>query len=53
MPDSTDLLPPEFFVNLRCPLVQEAVEATAIEVPLNEAAKDPVEIAAVEDHVRL
>ena len=53
MLDSTDPLPPEFFVNLRCPLVQEAVETTTIEVPLNEEVKESVEIASVEDHVRL
>ena len=29
MPDSTDSLPPEFFMNLGCPPVQVAVEAIA------------------------
>ena len=53
MPDSTDSLPPEFFVNPRCHPVQAATEATATEVPLNEAAKEPTKIAAAEDHGKL
>ena len=51
--DSVDSLPPEFFVNPGCPPVQVAVEATTIEVPLNKEAKEPVKIAAAEDHSRL
>ena len=53
MPDSADPLPPEFFVNPGCPPVQVVVKATATEVPLNEAAKEPVEISVVEDHGKL
>ena len=53
MPDSTDPLPLDFFVNPRCPPVQAAVEATATEVPLSKATKEPVEIIAVKDHGRL
>ena len=53
MPDSVDLLPPEFFVNPGCPLVQAAFEATTTEVPLKEAAKELVEIATAEDHCKL
>ena len=53
MRDSADPLPLEFIVNPECPLVQAATEATMTEVPLNETAKEPVEIAAVEDHGRL
>ena len=53
MSDSTDLLPPEFFVNPECPPVQAAVEATATKVPMNEAAKEPVEVATIEGHGRL
>ena len=52
MPDSADLLPPEIFMNPECPPVQAAAEATATKVPLNEAAKEPVEIVAAEDHGR-
>ena len=53
MPDPADPLPPKFFTNLGCPLVEAAAEVIAIEVPLNEAAKEPEEISAVEDHGRL
>ena len=51
--DLTDPLPLEFFMNLGFPPVQAASKATAIEVPLNEAAKEPMEIAATKDHDRL
>ena len=50
MPNSTDPLPPEFFVGLRCPPTQAVVEATTIKVPLNKEAKEPVEIVIAEDH---
>ena len=53
MPNSVDPLPPEFFVNPECYLIQASVEATTTEVPLNEMAKEPMEIAAIEDHGRL
>ena len=53
MPDFTDPLSPKFFVNPGCPLVQAASKATTIEVPLNKASKDRVEIAAAKDHGRL
>ena len=53
MPDSANPQPPEFFMDLRYPLVQATAEATAIEVPLNKAAKEPMEITVVEDHGRL
>ena len=53
MPDSADLLPPELFMNPRCPLVQVTAKATTIEVPLSEAAKELVEIATAEDHGKL
>ena len=45
-------LPPEIFVNPECPPVQAASEATAAKVPLNEVAKELVEIVAAEDHGR-
>ena len=50
MPNSTDPLPLGFFANPGCPPVQAAPEANATEVTLNEAAKEPMEIAAAEDH---
>ena len=50
MPDSTDLLLHEFFVNLGCPPIQAAAEAIMTEVSPNEATKEPVEIVAAEDH---
>ena len=53
MPNFANPLPPEFFVNLGCPPIQAAFEATATEVPLNEAAKEPMEINTSEDHGRL
>ena len=53
MLDSAHSLPPEFFMNLRCPPTQATVEVTATEVPLNKGPKEPVEIDAVEDHDRL
>ena len=40
MPDSSDLLPPEFFVNPRCPPAPATNEATTIEVDQSEAAKE-------------
>ena len=43
MPDSADPLPPNFFVNPRCPPVPTTVEAKAVEVDLGEVAKDPKE----------
>ena len=39
MPDSTNPLPLKFFVNLGCPPIQAASEATTTEVPLNKAVK--------------
>ena len=53
IPDSTDPLPLEFFVNPGCPFVQAATEATTTKVPLNEAAKELMEIAAAEDHGKI
>ena len=53
MLDSADPLSPNFFVNPRCPHVQAASETNTTKVPLNEATKEPVEIATAEDHGRL
>ena len=50
MPDSTDPLPLEFFVNPGCLPVQAAAKATVTEVPLSKATKEPGEIVVVEDH---
>ena len=49
MLDFVDPLPHEFFVNLGCPHVQAAVEATTTEASLSETAKEPMEVAIVED----
>ena len=49
MPNSTNPLPSEFFMNSGCSLFQAVAEATSTEVPLSEAAKDPMEVAVVED----
>ena len=49
MPNSADPLPHEFFVNLNCPPVQMAVEATVIEAPLSKTPKEPMEVPAAED----
>ena len=53
MLDSANPLPLEFFVNPGSPPIQGDVEVTATEVPLNEAAKEPVEIVVAENHGRL
>ena len=53
MHDSSDSMLLEVFVNPKCPPVQVVVKATMIEVPLNKAAKEPVEIDATEDQDRL
>ena len=53
MLDSTDPLPPEFFVNPDCPSVQGAAEATATEAPLSKTAKEPMEVAVAEDQSEL
>ena len=50
MPDSTDPLPPEFFVNPRCPLALIVVEVKAIEIDLGEEAKDSEEGVVAEEH---
>ena len=49
MPDSSILLPPEFFVNLRCPSIPAATEDTAIGAHPSEATKEPEENASAED----
>ena len=40
MPNSSDPLPSEFFVNPKCPLVPTATEATTVEVNQSEATKE-------------
>ena len=50
MPNSTDPLPPEFFVNPGCPPTLTAIKAKAAEVHLGEVAKDPVEDVVIEEH---
>ena len=52
MPDSSDLLPPEFFTNPRCPLARKPTEVTTIEAEhskLAEKAKEPERRALAED----
>ena len=49
IPNSIDLLPPEFFVNPSCPPVQADVEATTTEAYPSETHKEPMEVAAVKD----
>ena len=53
IPDFADPLPPEFFVNPGCPFVEAVSKATTTKVPLNEAAKEPVEIVVAEVYGRL
>ena len=49
MPDSTDPLPPEFFVNLGRPLSLTAIEAKAAKAHPSEEVKDPVEDIMAEE----
>ena len=49
MPDSTDPLHLEFFVNPACPFALTIVEAKAVEVHLGEAMKDPIEDVVIEE----
>ena len=53
IPDSVDLLLPEFFANPRCSPIQAVVEAIMTEVLLSEKTKEPMEAAAIEDQNRL
>ena len=39
MSDSSDPLPPEFFMNPRCPSIPAATEATVTEADQSEAAR--------------
>ena len=41
MPDSSDPLPPEFFMNPRCPPAPTATEVTTVEVDQGEVIKEP------------
>ena len=52
MPNSSDLLPPKFFMNLRCPPTRAPTEATTTEVEQSktvEKAKEPERSTLVED----
>ena len=53
MPDFANPLPPDFFVNLGCPLVQVAAKAIATEAPPSKTTKEPLEVDVVEDQSRL
>ena len=46
MPNSSDLLPPDFFVNLGCPLAPTATKVIAAEVDQSEATKEPEKSAS-------
>ena len=49
MPNSSDPLPLELFVNLRCPPAPVATEATTTEVYQSEMTKEPESGASVGD----
>ena len=49
MADSTNLFPPEFFVNLRWSSALPTFKVKAAEVDLGEAAKDPNEDVVTEE----
>ena len=49
--DSTDPLPPDFFVNPKCPSIQAVVEATATKVPPSETTKESKEVVAADRHI--
>ena len=49
MPDSFIPLPPEFFVNPRCPPVPTTTEDTTAEAHMSVAAYEPKENIPVED----
>ena len=49
MPDSSDPLPPKFFVSHRCPPVQATIEDTTVEEHPSEVAKEPEENASTRD----
>ena len=51
MSDSTDPLPPEFFVNPRCPSIQAVAKATATKVPPSETVKESMEVVAADRHI--
>ena len=50
MPDSSYLLPLEFFVNPRCPSAPAATKVTIAEVDQREATKEPEKSAYVGNH---
>ena len=49
MLESSNPLPPEFFVNPKLPLVPATTEATTAEVNLSKAAKEPKKSASAGD----
>ena len=49
MPDSSNLLPPEFFVSPKCPPVPTATKNTTVKAHPSEAAKELEENAIVGD----
>ena len=51
--DFVDPLPPKFFVNPGCPLVQAVVKSIATKAPPREMTKELMEVVAAEDESRL
>ena len=49
MPDSSDPLLPEFFMNPKCPPARAPTEATTAKMDQSEAAKEPERSALVDD----
>ena len=49
MPDSANPLPPEFFVNPRCPSALITVEVKAVDIDMGEATKDTEEGVVIEE----
>ena len=49
MPDSANPLPPEFFVNPRCPSAPITVEVKAVDIDMGEATKDTEEDVVIEE----
>ena len=47
MPDSFDSLPPEFFVNPRCPSTLVAIKVTVAELDQSKGTKKPTKSAFV------
>ena len=49
MPNSANPLPPQFFVNPRCPTTPTVVEVKVVEIDMGEAVKDPEDGVVAEE----